>query len=80
MNKYEEMSLEELETLRLEKMESVRIAKDDLAEVSSVYDRKARAAELARKLGGLSPEDLALLQEMMPDGVPTEENVGVPGQ
>ena len=77
---YEDMTLEELEALRLEKMEGVKSAREALAEVSAAYEKKARAAELAYKLNGLTPEDLALLQEMMPAGIQSEEGVGTPGQ
>jgi hypothetical protein len=77
---YENMTLEELEALRLEKMEAVKTVKAELADVSAAYEKKARAAELAYKLNGLSPEDLALLQEMMPAGIESEEKVGTPGE
>jgi hypothetical protein len=77
---YESMTLEELEALRLEKMEAVQAVKADLAAVSAAYEKKARAAELAYKLNGLSPEDLELLQGMMPVGIQSEEKVGTPGE
>lgn len=77
---YESMTIEELEALRLEKMKAVQTTKAELAEVSAAYERKARTAELTRKLNGLSPEDLELLQDMMPAGIQSEEAVGTPGQ
>lgn len=84
---YENLTLEELEALRLEKMAAVDVARADLAEVSAVYDRKARAAELERKLGGLTNEDLELLQGLIPAaqstavaGIESGEEIGTPGK
>ena len=83
---YENLTLEELENIRLEKMADVDTARAALAEVSVVYDRKARAVELERKLGGLTNEDLEILQGMMPAaqstavvGIESEEKIGNPG-
>jgi hypothetical protein len=83
---YENLTLEELENIRLEKMADVDTARAALAEVSVVYDRKARAVELERKLGGLTNEDLEILQGMMPaaqstavTGIESEEKIGNPG-
>ncbi len=84
---YENLTLEELEAIRLEKMADVDVARAALSEVSVVYDRKARAAELERKLGGLTNEDLELLQGMIPaaqstavTGIESGEEIGTPGK
>jgi hypothetical protein len=83
---YENLTLEELEALRLEKMAEVDVVRESLAEVSAAYDKKARTAELERKLGGLTSEDLEMLQGLMPaaqstavSGIESEEKIGNPG-
>lgn len=85
--KVENMTLEELEdhvaglddeTLMEEWTEfgeSVREVRPKLQAFSREHQRRERKAEMVRRLGPMTEEDLALLQEIGPVGIESEESV-----
>jgi hypothetical protein len=84
---YENMSIEELTELRLDKQEMVEAAQAEMGEIAAVLKSKQRAADLERRLGGMTDEDKAELREILGtpatqslsvSGIATEESVGEP--
>lgn len=52
--------------------------RERLVEFNQEHRRRARKEQLAR-VGAMTPEDLALLQEIAAEGIASQEAVGEPG-
>lgn len=57
--------------------EANQASRDLLAAFSAEHQRRVREQQLRSALGSLSAEDLELIQNMAPDGVESQEEVGV---
>lgn len=56
--------------------QQVEAGKERCRAFSAEHQRRTRKAQLERQMGGVSEEDMALLQEIKAEGIPTEEAVG----
>lgn len=76
-----ELAPEQL-TEELSKLDKVvATARADKAVIAREIERRSTREQIRAKLGALSdPEKAALLQELLPKGLPSAESVGTPGK
>jgi hypothetical protein len=70
------MSDDDLMTAWTEEGARVEEGKARLSAFSAEHQRRTRKEQLARTVGAVSEEDLALLQDLRAEGVQSEEAVG----
>ena len=80
MANYDNMTLEELLLLKREKEALLQATKSEIRLIARAEEGIARRADLNKKLGDLSPDDLKIIQElaqtMHPDGIESGEQLG----